>query len=970
MKKLSFHEVLRPNQALAVAVLTLLFIQTFILAGAQEVPVLEFAKSVGGTSSTSTYSRDMCRDAAGNIYTVGDFWNTVDFDPGPGTANLTSLGGYDIFITKYDANGDFVWAKSLGGTRYNFGYGITVDASGNVYTTGWYDGTVDFDPGAGTFNLAANNGLGYYDVFISKLDANGDFVWAKSMGGSGSDEGMGIDLDAAGNIYIAGSYAYTVDFDPNAGVSNLTSPDFDAIFIAKYDSNGNLIWAKSIDGTHNQEAYNLSLDATGNVYTTGRLYGTPAHPVDFDPGPGVFNLAPDQNAFFISKLDMDGNFVWAKLIEGDYGHDIAFDASSNVFVTGKFVGTTDFDPNAGVFNLTSATGPGDIYVLKLTSSGDFVWVKQMGGTGFTTFSGNENRGYGITIDPEDNVLTTGVFAGTGDFNPGAETFTLTTNSTSYPNSFISKLDNDGNFIWATSLGAGGEEYGHSITTDATGNIYAAGKYAGTVDFDPSACVFNLTGATTGYIWKLSLGTAIPTPTLTSFTPDTGPVGTTVTLTGTNFSSTPASNLVTFYNNRAATVTASTPTSITTTVPASATTGKITVTVNCMTVQSATNFTVGAAPLPTITSFTPANGSVGTPVEISGTNFSPTPADNTVTFNGTTASVTASSATSITTTVPAGATTGKIGVTVSGNTATSILDFTVTVPAGLTITTQPVNFPACPGDIATFTTVATGTTNISYRWQIKVDGVFTDLNNGGGYSGVNTSTLTINTNENNGAGVFRCRINGDAALELVTNEVSITLKPDCEGNEPPVIQPATAATQVGGIVMLDLTSLISDPDNNLDVSSLQLLSNVSTQGASASLNNWELTLDYNGIIFLGTDHINIVVCDLDEACTEQQLTIEVRGDVSVYNALSPNGDSKNEILLLQSIEVLPDAANNRVTIFNRWGDVVFETKNYNNTDRVFNGTGKNGNELPSGTYYYKIEFSRGRKTQTGYLSLKR
>ncbi len=749
----------------------LLAVSTTLLS-AQEVPVLEFAKSVGAASITT--SRDMVRDASGNIYTVGDFWNTIDFDPGAGVANLTSLGGYDIFITKYDANGDYVWAKSMGGTRYNFGYGIAVDASGNVYTTGWYDGTVDFDPGAGTFNLSANNGSGYYDVFISKLDANGDFVWAKSMGGSGSDEGMGIQLDASGNIYIAGSYAYTVDFDPNAGVSNLVSPDFDAIFIAKYDNNGNLFWAKSIDGTHNQEAYNLALDAAGNVYTTGRLYGTPAHNVDFDPGVGVFNLAPDQNAFFVSKLDTDGNFVWAKLIEGDYGHDIAFDATSNVYVTGKFVGTTDFDPNAGVFNLTSAAGPGDIFVLKLTSSGDLVWAKQMGGTGFTTFSGNENRGNGITIDPSGNVLTTGVFAGTGDFDPGVGTFTLTSNSTSYPNAFISKLDSNGNLIWATSLGASGEEFGHSITTDGVGNIYAAGKHAGTVDFDPSACVYDVAGGYSAYVWKLSLGTAIPDPTITSFTPATGPVGTPVTITGTNFSATPT---VTFYNNRAATVSASTPTSITTTVPASAATGKISVTANCMTVQSATNFTVGATPVPTITSFTPVSGTVGTTVTITGTNFSTTPANNIVKFNGTTATVTSSTATSIVTTVPTGATTGKITIQVGTPTATSAANFTVTFPAAtITINSQPQSTAMCAGETASFTLTASGTTNITYQWQKFNGSVFNTIANSSGYSGVTTSTLSINTAGNFGAGDYRCRVSGNPAADVSSATVTLTLSP--------------------------------------------------------------------------------------------------------------------------------------------------------------------------------------------------
>lgn len=645
-----------------------------LVSHAQEVPVLEWVTSVGGTTGT-TYARDMCKDASGNTYAVGDYWGTIDFDPGAGIDNLISVGGYDIFISKYDVNGNFVWAKSLGGSKYNFGYGIAVDGSGNVYTTGWYDGTADFDPGAGTFNLTANNGPGYYDVFISKLNANGDFVWAKSMGSSGSDEGMGIELDAAGNIYITGSYAYTVDFDPGAGVVNLSSPDFDAIFIAKYDSNGNFTWAKSIDGKHSQEAYNLAIDAVGNVYTTGRLYGTPIDPVDFDPGAGVFNLAPDQNAFFVSKLDAEGNFVWAKLIEGEYGHAIAFDGSASVYVTGKFVGTTDFDPNAGVFNLTSKAG--SIFVLKLTSTGDFIWVKAMGGTGFTPSYSNENIGYGITVDPGGNVLSTGKFAGTGDFDPGPGTFTLSANSTNYANGFISKLDTDGNFIWATAFGASGSlDLGYSITTDAFGNIYSLGQYRGTCDFDPSACVFNLTGSTAGYVWKLSIGTAIPTPSITSYTPVTGPIGTTVTLTGANFSSTPANNVVTFYNNKTATVTASTATSITTTVPAGTTTGKISVTVNCMTAISGSDFTIGAALLPAITSVAPSSGTIGSIVTITGTNFSATPASNTVKFNGEAATVNASTTTTITTTVPVGATTGKITVTTSGGTATSATDFTI------------------------------------------------------------------------------------------------------------------------------------------------------------------------------------------------------------------------------------------------------------------------------------------------------
>ncbi|CAN0445494.1 unnamed protein product, partial [Phaeothamnion confervicola] len=205
---------------------------------------------------------------------------------------------------------------------------------------------------------------------------------------------------------------------------------------------------------------------------------------------------------------------------------------------------------------------------------------------------------------------------------------------------------------------------------------------------------------------------ISAPTISSFTPAIGPIGTSVTITGTNFSATPSENVVKFFNNRTATVTASTTTSITAVVPASTVTGVISVTTNCLTGTSASNFTIGAALVPTITSFTPVNGPVGTTITITGTNFSATPVSNTVQFNGTSAVVTASTTTSITTAVPVNATTGKITVTVDGNTATSATDFTVTMPASISITAQPQNFPACPGDVATFTTAATGASNIA------------------------------------------------------------------------------------------------------------------------------------------------------------------------------------------------------------------------------------------------------------------
>jgi len=145
--------------------------------------ILDWAKSMGGTNLEESVS--IAVDDSGNIYTTGYFQGTTDFDPGLGTFNLTSAGVQDIFISKLDASGNFVWAKSIGEISTDIGYSIAIDVSGNVYTAGYFYGTADFDPGAGTFNLTSAGGQ---DIFISKLDASGNFVWAKSMGGISTEE--------------------------------------------------------------------------------------------------------------------------------------------------------------------------------------------------------------------------------------------------------------------------------------------------------------------------------------------------------------------------------------------------------------------------------------------------------------------------------------------------------------------------------------------------------------------------------------------------------------------------------------------------------------------------------------------------------------------------------------------------------------------------------------------------------------
>src|SRR5262249_47886409 len=156
-----------------------------------------WARSLGGSFIDN--GTGIAVDGQGNVYTTGNFSDTVDFDPGPGTFNLTGVvPSNDIFVSKLDPSGNFLWSGSTGGFCNDVDLGIAADGSGNVYTTGFFSDTADFDPGPGTFNLTSAS-AGIDDVFVSKLDPSGNFVWARSLGGSGIDDGTGLAVDGQGN---------------------------------------------------------------------------------------------------------------------------------------------------------------------------------------------------------------------------------------------------------------------------------------------------------------------------------------------------------------------------------------------------------------------------------------------------------------------------------------------------------------------------------------------------------------------------------------------------------------------------------------------------------------------------------------------------------------------------------------------------------------------------------------------------
>ncbi len=213
-------------------------------------------------------------------------------------------------------------------------------------------------------------------------------------------------------------------------------------------------------------------------------------------------------------------------------------------------------------------------------------------------------------------------------------------------------------------------------------------------------------------------------------------------------------------------------------------------------------------------------------------------------------------------------------------------------------------------------------------------------------------------------------NADGCSSPASEDITVTVIPAPCNNTAPVINTTALSTVIDGLVTIDLIDLISDVDDNLEISSLAIIDQP-TSGASASITGTVLQINYVGTSFTGTDLITIQVCDVFSECTSQQFEINVIGEIEIFNAMSANGDMLNPVFLIQNIHLLPDTQNNKVTIYNRWGSKVFEVENYNNTTNVFKGFNDNGNELPSGTYFYKIVFpSTQEKEKTGYLVLKR
>lgn len=443
-------------------------------------PTFEWAKSVGGNSASANISKKIIADEWGNVYTVGYFSDTSDFDPSATTYNLVCNGDYDGFITKYNSKGEFLWVKQIGGALTDWVYSVTLDNKGYLYATGCFNDEVNFNP-KGTNKIDA---LGKLDIFVLKLDTGGNFIWVKQISGYDDEISFDIKTDRAGDVYIAGYFEDEVDFDPGSGTYKVFTSGYEDIFTLKLSSSGNFVWLKHFAGTKANMSfpYSIALDDSKNIYIAGIF----TESVDFDPGKSTQYLtAVSAKDAFICKLDSNGNYSWAHQF-GNYGDEkiygIALDASANVYATGIFEGTVDFNPGSGTANLTAARFD-DIFIVKLNSSGNYIWAKRLGGRG-------TNFVYGIDIDRKGNVYTTGRFDDSSDFDPGSKTYMLI--SKDGIDVFVSKLNSSGNFVWAAQFGGKVSfSEGSSISVNDSGEVFTTGYFTDTTDFDQTSDTLNL-----------------------------------------------------------------------------------------------------------------------------------------------------------------------------------------------------------------------------------------------------------------------------------------------------------------------------------------------------------------------------------------------------------------------------------------------------------------------------------------------
>lgn len=362
----------------------------------------QWARQIGGTNIDRSYGVGC--DENGNVYVSGYFNGACQFDSEDQSEEIVSVGATDGFVTKFSADGNYIWTKTFGSVSADGSMSIAVQSDGAFAVAGYCNGVVDFDPGAPVYEEGES---GRSSFFVSYFDANGDFQWAHAYGNQYQTIGRDVVIDPDGNVIVTGYITGTVE----VGLFTIGESTAQHSFLVKLDENGNELWAVFFEGYLGDEGYDVDCDTQGNIYLAGEYHGTN----DFDPAPNTTNALKSRGSddLYVVSLDANGDFRWVRSAGGDMyesGQMLTVDSMGNIFVGGfSFSTNNSFDPGNG--DLKSSQGDNDVFANVYNASGVFGWNTMFGGN-YADWPG------GMVCDSSGNLYISGCFQGTVDFDPG------------------------------------------------------------------------------------------------------------------------------------------------------------------------------------------------------------------------------------------------------------------------------------------------------------------------------------------------------------------------------------------------------------------------------------------------------------------------------------------------------------------------------------------------------------------------
>ena len=453
---------------------------------------LIWAKRAGGASDDGGQGITTLSD--NSTVVTGNFTGSTTFGPlEPNQTVLTSSGAYDIFIARYNPDGMLEWAKRAGGSYDDdIGYGITTLSDNSTVVTGFFKGSATFGPLEPSQTIL--NSAGYTDIFIARYNPDGTLAWAKRAGGTNVDVGLGTTTLSDNSTVVTGYFRGTATFGPDEiNQTVLTTSGDNDIFIARYNPDGTLAWAKQAGGSiENHEMGNgVTTLSDNSTVVTGRFYGlaTFGHG---EPNETILSSLGDSE-IFIAKYNPDGTLAWAKSARGqssDGGNAITTLSDDSTVVTGWFSFEALFGSGESNQTILTSAGYYDFFIARYNPDGTLAWVKRAGG------SSNEDVGLGITTLSDDSTVVIGWFGLMATFGPNEPNQTVLT-STGDHVIFIAKYNpDDGTLAWVKSAGGSYLDQSEGITTLSDDSTVVTGWFNGTETFgsgEPDETVLSTVG---------------------------------------------------------------------------------------------------------------------------------------------------------------------------------------------------------------------------------------------------------------------------------------------------------------------------------------------------------------------------------------------------------------------------------------------------------------------------------------------